>query len=127
MNKQVCVLIDDDEDDQMIFEAVIKKFFPTYEFHVFFQLADAIPLLEKAQQTKLVAFIDLNMPRVNGKECLKLLRNNPNTQKLDVVILSTSNNPKDVNDCLLLGANAFITKPSAIDEIVHEIAPYLPN
>lgn len=127
MNKQVCVLIDDDEDDQMIFEAVIKKFFPTYEFHVFFQLADAIPLLEKAKQTKLVAFIDLNMPRVNGKECLKVLRNNPNTQKLDVVILSTSNNPKDVNDCLLLGANAFITKPSAIDEIVNEIAPYLPN
>ncbi len=55
--------------------------------------------------------LDINMPRISGKDALQQLRLLPAAQSLPVVMLTTSNREKDVFECYELGANAFITKP----------------
>lgn len=58
-----------------------------------------------------VALIDLNLPKVNGLEVLRELRENPRTRLLPVVILSSSSEQRDVRAAALLGANSYVRKP----------------
>lgn len=122
---KLCILIDDDDDDQLIFSTTIKKHFKGYRFISFSNFSEAeLTLAEKSDEIGVV-FIDLNMPRMNGKEGLVQLRNNPSYKSKPLIIYSTSNNPDDVNECLKKGATAFITKPSKINILVAELSNYL--
>ncbi|MCC5923959.1 MAG: response regulator [Crocinitomicaceae bacterium] len=125
--KKNILLLDDDEDDQLIFASTIESNFNAYEFVGFSQYTDALAFLEKYIEETPVLFLDLNMPKTNGLEILKELRKNDKFEHLKILIYSTSNNPKDINDCLIAGANAFITKPSRINDLILEITPYLEN
>lgn len=58
-----------------------------------------------------VALIDLNLPKVNGLEVLRELREHPRTRLLPVVILSASSEQRDVRAAALLGANSYVRKP----------------
>jgi CheY-like chemotaxis protein len=57
-----------------------------------------------------VIFLDLKMPRVDGWEVLRRLRDHPATEKLPVVVLSWSSQMNDVDRCYALGANSFLVK-----------------
>lgn len=121
-----CFLIDDDDDDQLIFETTVKKYFSDYKFKGFFDFESAEKYLDsKTLGDELIVFLDLNMPKVNGIEALEKLRNKKETANLKIVIYSTSNNPNDVKTSLNKGADAFITKPSKIEDLVEELKPYL--
>ncbi|MBS1565780.1 MAG: response regulator, partial [Bacteroidetes bacterium] len=61
-----------------------------------------------------VIFLDLNMPNISGKECLRELKSDPVLRRLPVVIYSTSGAEKDTNDTYRLGACRYIQKPSNI-------------
>lgn len=125
MNKY-CILIDDDEDDQLIFESVINKHYTDFDLLCCDSAQEGIKSISNIEKSNLSAiFLDLNMPRVNGIECLKTLRKDPRLNRTPIVIYSTSNNPQDVNEALLNKADAFITKPSKITDLVEEIKPYL--
>lgn len=58
-----------------------------------------------------VALLDLNLPKINGLEVLRELRENPRTRLLPVVILSASSEQRDVRAASLLGANSYVRKP----------------
>lgn len=71
--------------------------------------------------------LDINMPRLDGKQFLKLLKSNPKLSSIPVVILSTSRAEEDINETYCLGANAYITKPSnlhAFYEAVNQISNF---
>jgi CheY-like chemotaxis protein len=122
---KLCILIDDDDDDQLIFSSTVKKHFPSYHLKAFSSFDDAKSVLDNDYEDIGAVFIDLNMPRLNGKEGLRILRNDPNYQRTPLIIYSTSNNPDDVNECLKVGATAFITKPSRINVLVDELSNFL--
>lgn len=122
---QICVLIDDDDDDQLIFSSTVNKHFSSYDFRVFSSFDEAEELLEQNAAEIGAVFIDLNMPRLNGKEGISMLRNHPAYKRKPLIVYSTSNNPEDVNQCLKSGATAFITKPSRINHLVDELSNYL--
>lgn len=122
---KICVLIDDDDDDQLIFSTTIGKHFKGYDFLSFSSFIDAERTLDEKAEDIGVVFIDLNMPRINGKEGLIQLRNDPMYKSKPLIIYSTSNNPDDVKECLKKGATAFITKPSKINTLVSELSNYL--
>lgn len=122
---KLCILIDDDDDDQLIFNSTVKKHFPSYDFKAFSSFEEAEPILKANHLLIDAVFIDLNMPRLNGKEGLAMLRKDPNFERKKLIIYSTSNNPDDVNECLKVGATAFITKPSRINVLVDELSNYL--
>jgi CheY-like chemotaxis protein len=62
--------------------------------------------------------LDLNMPRVDGREALQEIKANPHLKKIPVVVMTTSSADTDIASIYDLGANSFATKPVAFDALV---------
>lgn len=62
--------------------------------------------------------LDLNMPKMDGRECLKAIKENPKFKHIPVVVLTTSKNELDVYKTYNLGVNSFIIKPVSFREMV---------
>lgn len=60
---------------------------------------------------ELVILLDINMPRIDGIEALRQIKANPETQRVPVIMLTTTDDPREVNRCYELGCNVYITKP----------------
>ena len=56
-------------------------------------------------------FLDLNMPRKDGREALQEIKADPTLRSIPVIVLTTSDSEDDIRDCYDLGANSYITKP----------------
>ncbi len=69
-----------------------------------------------------LVLLDLNLPKLNGREVLKAIRETPATQALPVVVLTTSAEPPDVRDMGLLLANSYIQKPVDFDRFVWTVS-----
>ena len=65
--------------------------------------------------------LDLNMPRLDGRETLTSIRSDPNLQQIPVVILTTSHRRGDILLCYRLGANSFISKPVTFEGLLEVI------
>jgi CheY-like chemotaxis protein len=61
--------------------------------------------------------LDLKMPRLNGFDVLNWLRNKPGLKRLMVTVLTSSDQPKDINRAYDLGANSYLLKPHALAEL----------
>lgn len=55
--------------------------------------------------------LDLNMPVMDGYQVLEQMKNNPSTQRIPIIILTTTDDQREVNRCYDLGCNVFLTKP----------------
>ena len=63
--------------------------------------------------------LDLNMPRMGGREVLRAIKGTPSLRCIPVVVLTTSKADTDIESIYELGANSFITKPVRFDALVH--------
>jgi two-component system, response regulator len=79
--------------------------------------AEALQVLQDLPASKLPALIllDLKLPKLSGFEVLERLRKDAKTRDLPVVIMSSSDEQRDVEDCYRLGANSYIRKPVDFD------------
>lgn len=113
------VLADDDADDRSFFEEAFNSTQLRYNLKMFND-GEELMIYLKAPETILpsIVFLDLNMPRKNGIECLKEIRTDQNLKNLSVAIYSTSSNSEDIHDTFVLGANIYITKPNNFKELV---------
>jgi CheY-like chemotaxis protein len=78
----------------------------------------------------MVIFLDLNMPKMDGRECLKEIKNNDRLKDIPVVIYTTSSHLRDIEETRNLGAKGFISKPSSLVElhtVLNAIAESIPN
>ena len=64
----------------------------------------------------LVALLDINMPRLDGIETLRQLKADPKTAKIPVIMLTTTDDPREVERCYQFGCNVYITKPVEYDQ-----------
>ena len=74
-----------------------------------------------------IVLLDLNLPKIDGREVLQALRGNPATRGLPVVVLTTSTEPFDVEASYALGVNSYIRKPvdfGKFVEVVKQIGLY---
>jgi len=107
------LLADDDKDDRLFFKMALDALFtPT----VLETVVDGEKLMEYLadSQKKLpdVLFLDLNMPRKNGFECLTEIRQDKALIELPVIVFSTSYEQEVVNQLFINGAKYFIRKPA---------------
>ena len=105
-------LAEDDADDRMFFEDVLK------EVSVDTNLVmadDGVELMNVLGETVPpppdMIFLDLNMPRKNGFECLKEIRETAKLREIPVIIFSTSDNAQAIDKTYSLGANFYMQKP----------------
>jgi len=68
-------------------------------------------LLDEKGATPLLVLLDLNMPVLDGYQVLERMRANPRTKRIPVVILTTTDDVREVSRCYDLGCNVYITKP----------------
>lgn len=71
--------------------------------------------------------LDLNMPKIDGKEVLRRIRQSPRLQTIPVVILTTSRRPEDIRECYALSANSYISKPddfAGLERVVQNLHTY---
>lgn len=66
--------------------------------------------------------LDLNMPKKDGREVLKEIKQNPDFRKIPVVIFSTTNNEQEMLRCYELGANSYITKPNSFEQLLEIVS-----
>lgn len=74
-----------------------------------------------------LVLLDLNMPQMNGREVLEAVRDDPHLAHIPVVVLTTSEHPRDIIACYALGAAGFVTKSADLNEffrILHGIQQY---
>jgi CheY-like chemotaxis protein len=112
MKLKTILLIDDDEDDQLIFTDAITELGDDVECIVAKNGYEAFEQLKKAEIQPSVIFLDLNMPVMNGFEFLELLRCMQPPKEIPVVVITTSNDPMDIKRSAELGIKDFFTKTS---------------
>jgi CheY-like chemotaxis protein len=65
--------------------------------------------------------LDLNMPRIDGREALAKIKGHPDLKHLPVVVLTASRAEQDIADAYALGANTYVPKPDSFDKLVSTV------
>jgi len=117
-NNGTILLVDDDLDDQEIFRLALAEVDDSIFIITAASGVEALDRLKTEQLRPDCIFLDLNMPRMSGKQCLKLIKAEPNLVHIPVIIYSTSAEIRDIEETNALGAAAFITKPAIIQDLV---------
>jgi CheY-like chemotaxis protein len=120
------LLAEDSENDVLMFRRAARRAQFDQPVHVVTNGEDVIAYLKgdgkfrDRDQYPLpgLVLLDLKMPRMNGFEALQWLRQQPQFATLQVVVLSSSDEIRDINRAYQLGANSFLVKPLSFDEFV---------
>jgi CheY-like chemotaxis protein len=110
------LFIDDDKDDQEFYRLAAQQISPTVICESAQDGKEAIEKLNNSADLPQLVILDINMPRMNGWETLKVIRETPRFQSIDVVICSTSSEETDIKRSATLGAR-FITKANSLNQI----------
>jgi len=116
------LLADDDEDDRMLAKDALERGLltnPIDEVTDGIELLDHLNgLLDREEPLPGLILLDLNMPRMDGREALARIRENDRLRRIPVVVLTTSKAEEDVYRTYDLGVNSFISKPVTFDGLV---------
>jgi CheY-like chemotaxis protein len=85
----------------------------------------ALEILEDNNHLPDLILLDLNMPKISGIEFLSILKNREEFSNIPTVILTTSNNQKDLEECYRIGVSGYILKPLKYDEYISKIEKVL--
>lgn len=124
---RTCLLIDDDEDDKEIFCLALQKIDRSIECVTASDGLEALSILKNESFIPDYIFLDLNMPVMNGKECLKEIRKQSHLNQVPVIIFTTSAAEKDKTETKTLGANDFITKPPLVSALAKKLSDIFGN
>lgn len=119
------LIVDDDVDDLDFFTEAIGEINNNIQCVRAFNGIEAINILDEGVVAPDFIFLDLNMPKMDGKKCLQLLKKSPVFQKIPVIVYSTSNRTEDIEQLTRLGAAAYIVKPETFNQLKKEILTVL--
>ncbi len=126
---RVILLVEDNPDDEALTLRALKARNIANEVVIARDGAEALDWLfargayagRNASQAPEVVLLDLKLPKIDGLEVLKQLRANEQTRYLPVVVLTSSNEERDLVDSYRLGANSYVRKPVSFDEFADAV------
>jgi len=111
-------LADDDEDDRLFFTDAFDELKINTKVNTFNNGKELLNhLLQPATILPNIIFLDLNMPILNGIDCLKEIKSNDRFKNIAIAIYSTSSSEEDVENTFVLGANIYIKKPGNFSDL----------
>lgn len=126
--KPIAILIaDDDAEDRMLAKDALEESRLANEVH-FVEDGEALmhylfnqgKFADKEKYPKPgIILLDLNMPKMDGREALKEIKSNANLRSIPIVVLTTSKAEEDILKTYNLGVNSFITKPVSFESLVN--------
>ncbi|MFI8605683.1 response regulator [Cellulophaga baltica] len=116
--KLILWLVDDDEDDRSFFIEGLESLDVNFELREFANGKE--PLCFSDANSDIIPdiiFLDLNMPVMNGTECLELIRSHATLKNVIVAMYSTSSSGLDIQCCYEKGANLYVIKPNRFQDL----------
>jgi CheY-like chemotaxis protein len=124
--KRLCFLIDNDEDDRELFGLALQEIDQNFEYATACSGPEAIERLQSDPSfLPSIVFIDMNMPLMNGVQCLHSLRNFEQVRNIPVYLYTTSSNPRWTDEAAGNTATGVLTKPASFSELVALLASVL--
>lgn len=121
------LLADDDADDCFFFKSALEKMELSTQLTTVYDGEELMKYLsENAEQLPDVLFLDINMPRKNGIECLSEIKQNAKLKNIPVVMFSTNKSQDTMSKLFKSGANIYVTKPGDFTELVQLIGHAIP-
>jgi chemotaxis family two-component system response regulator Rcp1 len=116
-------LAEDNPADVYLIERALKEHHIAFELEVAENGKQALSLLLREEQRSsedrpALILLDLNLPQHDGTEILQCIRRTPWLASIPVVVLTSSDSPKDLLDVMQSGANRYIRKPSSLDDFM---------
>ncbi|EHS51417.1 response regulator receiver protein [Rhizobium sp. PDO1-076] len=122
------VMVEDDEGHARLIEKNVRRAGVNNEIVPFTNGTDALDFIlgkdrsgQVSQDRYLLILLDLNLPDMSGTDILEKVKSNPHTRRLPVVILTTTDDEREIQRCYDLGANVYITKPVDYDNFANAI------
>lgn len=119
------LLIEDDVIEIMKLNRTISKLKLNHKIVEANNGEEALNLLSDKDNLPDLILLDLNMPKINGIEFLGILKNDKVLRYIPTVILTTSNNQKDLQKCFEIGVSGYVLKPLKYEEYVEKIQKIL--
>jgi CheY-like chemotaxis protein len=119
------LLIEDDTIEVMKLNRVISSLKLKHQIIDASNGEDAIDFLEKKEILPDIILLDLNMPKINGIEFLGIIKNDERLKYIPTIILTTSNNQKDLLECYKIGVAGYLLKPLRYEDYVLKIEKLL--
>jgi CheY-like chemotaxis protein len=124
MRANSIMLVDDDADDQLFFLDAINAIDKSLRCDVANNGLEAMTRLNNDLPPSAI-FLDLNMPKMNGYECLQQIKKSDALKQIPVIIFTTTNNPKEAERTRQLGAASFLTKTSDFKKLKLQLGEIL--
>ena len=116
------LLVEDDEADAMLITEALNEHAMARTVG---QVEDGVAALDWLRDPERprpdLIVLDLNMPRMNGRELLDILKRDDKLKMIPVVVLTTSGAPEDVSSAYERYANAYVTKPVNLDDFIRTV------
>jgi CheY-like chemotaxis protein len=121
------LLVEDNEGDVLLTKVALENTGIPFKLGVLSDGKVAIDFFEKIATTAPedapdIILLDINLPKKNGHEVLKFVKEHDKLKQIPVIILTTSSSQKDIDLAYANFANCFVTKPSEMDEFLNAIA-----
>jgi two-component system response regulator len=120
MTDGVILLVEDNAGDEELALRALRRCELTYEIKVARDGVEALDYIFAGPNPALV-LLDLKLPKIDGIEVLRRLRADARTRRIPIVMLTSSNEDRDVRSCYDLGVNSFIRKPFEFSEFVDAV------
>ncbi len=125
MNNLNILLIEDDMIEVMKLNRVITTLRLNHKITEVNNGEDALNLLKQNGMLPDIILLDLNMPKVNGIEFLKILKVDERLKYIPTIVLTTSNNQRDLLECFKIGIAGYVLKPLKYEDYVYKIEKLL--
>ncbi len=109
------LLVEDDPDDVELLQSAFSECHVAASFHVIMQGDKVLPWLAAQEALPNIMVLDLNLPKIHGKQILKSIYSEATYKNLPVVILTTSSAQHDKDYCLAEGAVDYLIKPITLE------------
>ncbi|WP_165939989.1 response regulator [Dyadobacter psychrotolerans] len=125
MKREITILLaEDDEDDVFLFKHALSEIKTAVSLKVVADGSDVIDCLCGDFIPDLI-FLDINMPKLNGIECLQQIKSLPALSRIPVIFLSTNSGLKIISEVKDSGAKGYISKPNSIEMLIQVLESVL--